>query len=157
MTYQMAKSKHNRAEPHVHTTTACLHNRAVAIYIVRYSSWLHFFPNSMLKSAVNSQNQQYLLWRKTYVWAKELHGNYDVICYERHYGIVTNIPPHSLLFGQKDQPESTCRSPKSQSALGYCSIKNTFEILEKLRKNRRKQLFSMQFSVNPSGENKSVW
>ena len=24
-------------------------------------------------------------------------------------------------------------------------------------KNRRKQLFSMQFSVNPSGENKSVW
>ena len=29
---------------------------------------------------------------------------------------------HSLPFVQKDQPESTWRSPKSQSMLGYCSI-----------------------------------
>lgn len=61
MTYQMAKSKYNSAEPYVHTKTACLHNGTVAIYIVRYSTWLHFYPNSKLKYAINSQNQQYLL------------------------------------------------------------------------------------------------
>ena len=31
---------------------------------------------------------------------------------------------HSFPFVQKDQPESTWRSPKSQSALGYCSIES---------------------------------
>ena len=35
----------------------------------------------------------------------------------------------SFPFVQKDQPESTWRSPKSQSALGYCSIENRFQIL----------------------------
>ena len=31
---------------------------------------------------------------------------------------------HSFPFVQKDQPESTWRSPKSQSALGYYSIES---------------------------------
>ena len=35
----------------------------------------------------------------------------------------------SFPFVQKDQSESTWRSPKSQSALGYCSIENRFQIL----------------------------
>ena len=31
---------------------------------------------------------------------------------------------HSLPFVQKDQPESTWRSPESRTALGYCSIES---------------------------------
>ena len=67
----------------------------------------------------------------------------------------------SLPFVQKDQSESTWRSPKSRSALGYCSRKQIpnpcFMYGRNSEKNRRKKLFSVQFSVNPSDENKSVW
>lgn len=112
----MTKSEHNRAKPHIHTATACLHNRTVAIYIVRYPSWLHFLPNLMLKSAANSLNtsniyqsqQLQSIWRKRYhttMWAQERQGKlYDVIPHKKHHGIVltvSNYPQSSISSTEK--------------------------------------------------------
>ena len=54
ITYQMTKPKYDCTKSHVHTTATRLHNRTVAIYIVRYPSWLHISPSTKLRSPVNT-------------------------------------------------------------------------------------------------------
>ena len=69
-----------------------------------------------------------------------------------------------LLFNRK--PIISCDRTTPKRVINYPSFLITygkqipnpcFMYGRNSEKNRRKQLFSMQFPVNPSGENKSVW
>ena len=69
-----------------------------------------------------------------------------------------------LLFSRK--PIISCDRTTPKRVISFPTFPITYgkqipnpwlRVWKKLQKNRRKQLFSMQFSVNPSGENKSVW
>ena len=69
-----------------------------------------------------------------------------------------------LLFNRK--PIISCDRTTPKRAINFPTLLITygkqipnpcFVYGRNSEKNRRKQLFSMQFSVNPSGENKGVW
>ena len=63
------------------------------------------------------------------IWNEAIVASYADAIWARHAIFLPHERPlkpreHSLPFVQKDQPESTWRSPESQSALDYCSIES---------------------------------
>ena len=86
-------------------------------------------------------------------------GTFLTLCSKRSAGEHVEITKQPigawLLFNRN--PQRVINYPSLLITYGKQIPNPCFMCGRNFEKNRRKQLFSMQFSVNPSGENKSVW
>ena len=86
-------------------------------------------------------------------------GTFLTLCSKRSAGEHVEITKQPigawLLFNRN--PQRVIKLSLVSYYLWKTDSKSLLHVWKKLRENRRKQLFSRQFSVNPSGENKSVW